>query len=65
MGAGPAGTAAAIAAAKAGLDVLLIDENPLDFDLMAMDVPLYFGQRMSLVRNGQLCWSGSCRPLRD
>jgi thioredoxin reductase len=49
VGAGPAGTAAATAAARAGLEVLLVDEHPLDFDLMAMDVPLYFGQRMSEV----------------
>jgi thioredoxin reductase len=27
--------------------VLLLDEHPLDPELMAMDVPLYFGQRMS------------------
>jgi len=25
---------------------LLVDENPFDNDMMAMDVPLYFGQRM-------------------
>src|SRR5262249_20007695 len=36
-------------AARAGVEVLLIDEHPLDIDLMAMDVPLYFGQRMSPV----------------
>ena len=47
VGAGPAGTAAATAAARAGVEVLLVDEHPLDVELMAMDVPLYFGQRMS------------------
>jgi thioredoxin reductase len=47
VGAGPAGVAAATAAARAGVEVLLVDEHPLDIDLMAMDVPLYFGQRMS------------------
>ena len=47
VGAGPAGTAAATAAARAGVPVLLVDEHPLDVELMAMDVPLYFGQRMS------------------
>jgi thioredoxin reductase len=47
VGAGPAGVAAAIAAAEAGVRVLLLDEHPLDPELMAMDVPLYFGQRMS------------------
>src|SRR5262249_36452045 len=43
----PAGVAAATAAARAGVRVLLLDEHPLDPELMAMDVPLYFGQRMS------------------
>jgi thioredoxin reductase len=47
VGAGPAGVAAATAAARAGARVLLLDEHPLDPELMAMDVPLYFGQRMS------------------
>ncbi len=47
VGAGPAGVAAAMAAARAGARVLLLDEHPLDPELMAMDVPLYFGQRMS------------------
>lgn len=46
VGAGPAGVAAAIAAAKAGVDVVLLDENPVDHDMMAMDVPLCFGQRL-------------------
>jgi thioredoxin reductase len=47
VGAGAAGVAAATAAARAGARVLLLDEHPLDPELMAMDVPLYFGQRMS------------------
>src|SRR5262245_57121656 len=47
VGAGPAGVTAAIEAARAGVEVLLLDEHPLDPELMAMDVPLYFGQRMS------------------
>jgi thioredoxin reductase len=52
VGAGPAGAAAAIEAARAGLEVLLVDENPLDVNMMAMDAPLYFGQRMGpSVRN--------------
>jgi thioredoxin reductase len=55
VGAGVAGVAAAIAAARAGVEVLLIDENPIDNDMMAMDVPLYFGQRMQpSVRNRAL-----------
>src|SRR5260221_4794208 len=47
VGAGPAGIAAAIAAAKAGLQVLLIDENPVAGTMMGLDVPLHYGQRMS------------------
>jgi thioredoxin reductase len=55
VGAGPAGVAAAIEAARAGVEVLLIDENPVDNDMMAMDVPLYYGQRMQpSVRNRAL-----------
>jgi thioredoxin reductase len=50
IGAGPAGTAAAIAAAKAGESVVLIDENPVDPALMAIDAPLYFGGRMTGAR---------------
>ena len=47
VGGGPAGVAAATASARAGAAVLLLDEHPLDPELMAMDVPLFFGQRMS------------------
>jgi thioredoxin reductase len=46
VGAGAAGVAAAIEAARAGVDVVLVDENPIDHDMMAMDLPLYFGQRL-------------------
>lgn len=45
VGAGPAGLAAALAAAQAGARTLLVDENPIEGALMAMDVPLHFGQR--------------------
>ena len=52
VGAGPAGVAAAVEAARAGVEVLLVDEHPVDNDMMAMDVPLCFGQRMdATVRN--------------
>ena len=55
VGAGAAGTAAALEAAQAGLEVLLVDEHPVENDLMAMDVPLYFGGRMQpAVRNRAL-----------
>ena len=47
VGAGAAGTGAAIAAARAGASVLLIDENPVRGELMGTDVPLYFGGRMT------------------
>src|SRR2546423_10776980 len=52
VGSGAAGVAAAVEAAGAGVEVLLVDENPVGNDTMAMDVPLYFGQRMQpSVRN--------------
>src|SRR5215831_16035636 len=55
VGAGAAGVAAAIEAAHAGIEVMLIDEHPVDNDMMAMDVPLYFGGRMDpAVRNRTL-----------
>ena len=46
VGGGAAGVSAATAAARAGVEVLLIDENPIDVSMMALDVPLYFGQAM-------------------
>jgi len=55
VGAGAAGISAAIEAARAGVEVVLIDEHPVDNDMMAMDVPLCFGQRMDgSVRNRAL-----------
>jgi thioredoxin reductase len=52
VGAGPAGLAAAIAGAQAGLSVVLVDENPVPAETMGDDIPLHFGQRMSgAVRN--------------
>ena len=47
IGAGPAGTAAAIEAARLGAQVLLVDENPVSAGLMGLDTPLYFGGRMT------------------
>ena len=46
MGAGVAGTAAAIEAARAGVEVTLVDENPIGLATMGLDVPLFFGQRI-------------------
>ena len=52
IGAGPAGLAAAIAAAGHGLSVVLIDENPVPAATMGDDVPLHFGGRATgAVRN--------------
>ena len=47
VGAGPSGIAAAVAGAKAGQSVLLVDENPISGALMGNDTPLYFGGRMT------------------
>src|SRR5436309_1923606 len=55
VGASVAGIAAAIEAARAGIEVMLIDEHPIDNDMMAMDAPLCFGQRIDpSVRNRAL-----------
>ncbi len=55
VGGGVAGASAALEAARLGVEVTLIDENPLDFSMMALDIPLYFGQRMmSTVRDKEL-----------
>jgi NADPH-dependent 2,4-dienoyl-CoA reductase/sulfur reductase-like enzyme len=56
IGAGPAGAAAAIEAAKLGASVVLVDENPLDPQLMGLDVPLLYGGRMggAVQRRGRL-----------
>ena len=45
VGAGSAGTRAAIEAAQRGATVLLIDEHPVAPALIGTDVPLYFGGR--------------------
>ncbi|UOM35252.1 FAD-dependent oxidoreductase [Acuticoccus sp. I52.16.1] len=45
VGAGAAGCAAAIEAARAGASVMLIDENPVAPGLIGMDVPLQYGGR--------------------
>ena len=46
VGAGVSGTAAAIEAAKAGVQVTLIDENPIGMSMIGLDVPQFFGQRL-------------------
>ncbi|MGH6880666.1 NAD(P)/FAD-dependent oxidoreductase [Hypericibacter sp.] len=45
IGAGEAGMAAAIEAARSGAQTVLIDEHPLDSALFGLDVPFHFGQR--------------------
>ena len=45
VGAGQAGTKAAIAAAGEGASVLLIDENPVGPGLIGLDTPLFWGGR--------------------
>jgi len=45
VGAGPAGLTAALEAARAGRQVLLIDEHPVAAALAGSDVPLWFGGR--------------------
>ncbi|RVC45306.1 MULTISPECIES: FAD-dependent oxidoreductase [unclassified Mesorhizobium] len=47
VGAGPAGLAAATEAARRGLSVVLVDENPVAFKTMGEDVPLQYGRGMS------------------
>ena len=47
VGAGSAGTVAAIDAANSGKSVLLIDENPVSGASMGNDTPLFFGGRMT------------------
>ncbi len=47
IGAGPAGLAAAIEAARRGLSVVGVDENPVSFKTMGDEVPLHYGQGMS------------------
>lgn len=52
IGAGAAGIAAALEAAKHGIQVVLVDENPIPAETMGEDVPLLFGNGASgAVRN--------------
>lgn len=52
IGGGEAGIAAALAAAKAGESVVLLDEHPLDPGLIGLDIPFLFGGRVgSAVQN--------------
>jgi thioredoxin reductase len=54
IGAGPAGLACAMEAARLGRHVVLVDENPVSAAAMGDDVPLQFGGRAgAAVRNGR------------
>lgn len=55
VGAGASGTAAAVEAARAGVQVTLIDENPVPASMVGLNVPQFFGQRfMRTLRNRAL-----------
>jgi thioredoxin reductase len=45
VGAGPAGAAAALEAARLGVSVVLVDEDPVPAAAMGDDIPLHYGQR--------------------
>ena len=47
VGAGPAGLAAALEAARHGMRVVVVDEHPVEPGLVGLDIPFHFGQRMS------------------
>lgn len=47
VGAGKAGLRAAIEAASAGIQTVLVDENPVSHETMGEEVPRHFGQAMS------------------
>ena len=52
VGAGVSGTAAAVEAARVGVQVTLIDENPVSTSMVGLNVPQFFGQRfMGALRN--------------
>ena len=47
VGAGVSGTAAAIEAARAGVQVTLVDESPVPESMAALNVPQFFGRRFN------------------
>src|SRR5665213_847795 len=47
VGAGPAGAAAALEAARLGVSVVLVDEDPVPATTMGDDIPLHYGQRFA------------------
>ncbi|MFY7961135.1 MAG: NAD(P)/FAD-dependent oxidoreductase, partial [Elsteraceae bacterium] len=53
IGAGSAGVAAAIEAARLGLSVTLVDEHPVASGLIGLDVPYMVGERMTAAIQNQ------------
>jgi NADPH-dependent 2,4-dienoyl-CoA reductase/sulfur reductase-like enzyme len=47
VGAGPAGAAAALEAARLGVSVTLVEEDPVTAAAMGDDIPLHYGQRFA------------------
>ncbi len=47
VGAGPAGAAAALEAARLGVSVVLVEEDPVSATTMGDDIPLHYGQRFA------------------
>ena len=47
VGAGPAGAAAALEAARLGVSVVLVEEDPVSATAMGDDIPLHYGQRFA------------------
>jgi NADPH-dependent 2,4-dienoyl-CoA reductase/sulfur reductase-like enzyme len=53
VGAGPAGCAAALAAAELGLEVTLVDEHPQVPAAMSLDAPYFYGARLPAVLSNE------------
>jgi len=53
VGAGPSGVAAALAGARAGKSVALVDEHPVTSGMAGLDVPYFFGGRATAAITNQ------------
>jgi len=53
VGAGPTGVAAALAGARAGKSVALVDEHPVTSGIAGLDVPYFFGGRATAALTNQ------------
>ena len=53
VGAGPCGVAAALAGARAGKSVTLVDEHPVTSGMAGLDVPYFFGGRATAAITSQ------------